>query len=655
MPTPDELKQQFDSLQARVEELLNSVAPLQEAKKKSKDEEQAAYVEYQNKVAEIRSKTSGIDEKIYEINSMARLITEEARRAERAYKLALEEQDKLDREAARLADLAVLEEKWDQLTASAPWRPNAKAYQIEGAHYLTQNRKVILADTMGLGKTLTSIVACDMVEAATRHADPQNPFLGEEQRVWNSALGQHEIKIVNGVNAPAGKRVLYFCPNSLLTNVMDEFRKWAPHRSVTYIGGATKSERQFILDFVVKPVPEWVVICNFEAWRKDLSLIQSLADLEPDVIIIDEAHNIKDIKSIAYRGIKQLIDTVKPSFVYPMTGTPILNRPQDLFAMLTLVAPDIFYDIKDFLYTFCEQDSETGYWKFQPGGMDRIARKIGKNYLRRTRETVGLQLPEKTIILHEIEVDEELYPHQAKAREQMRKHAMIMIDEREGKAITAAAMIAVFTRLRQIETWPAGIQVKDPITKEIKFSLDVKESQKIDYIIRQNPETKEWDGLIPEFIEDERGVLFSQFKEPLNVIANRLIAMGKRPVVFDGDTPKDLKDEIRRNFDRSFNEEPKWDIVLANYKVGGVGLNLTAATQMIILDEEWNPGKRDQAYDRIHRIGQESAVTIHVVRTDKTIDSWLAGIIEHKEGVVDGFNRTMDDTVEEFRRWLDGE
>lgn len=281
MPDPDELKKQFESLQAQVEELLNSIAPLQEAKKKSKDEEQAAYVEYQNKVAEIRTKNSGLDEKIYEINSMARLFTQQAREAERAYKLALEEQNKLNLEAARLAELAVLEEKWDQLTASAPWRPNAKTYQVEGAHYLTENRKVILADTMGLGKTLTSIIACDMVEAATRHADPQNPFLGEQRTVWNSALGQHEIKIVNGVEKPAGKRILYFCPNSLLTNVMDEFRKWAPHRSVTYIGGATKAERRFILDFVVKPVPEWVVICNFEAWRKDLQLIQDLADLGP--------------------------------------------------------------------------------------------------------------------------------------------------------------------------------------------------------------------------------------------------------------------------------------------------------------------------------------------------------------------------------------
>jgi hypothetical protein len=121
-------------------------------------------------------------------------------------------------------------------------------------------------------------------------------------------------------------------------------------------------------------------------------------------------------------------------------------------------------------------------------------------------------------------------------------------------------------------------------------------------------------------------------------------------------SPKHVQDEIREDFDlrhRPNREDAKWDVVLCNYRVGGVGLNLTAATQMMILDEEWNPGKRDQAYDRIHRMGQDKPVTIHVIRNGKTIDDWLADIMAAKEDLVDGFNNTMIDK-DEFKQFLEG-
>ena len=91
------------------------------------------------------------------------------------------------------------------------------------------------------------------------------------------------------------------------------------------------------------------------------------------------------------------------------------------------------------------------------------------------------------------------------------------------------------------------------------------------------------------------------------------------------------------------------DSVSQSRSLGGVGLNLTAATQMIICDEEFNPGKRDQAYDRLHRIGQTESVTIHVIRVKNSIDDWLAGIMEQKEDMVNGFNKiTNGESLQEF-------
>jgi SNF2 family DNA or RNA helicase len=181
------------------------------------------------------------------------------------------------------------------------------------------------------------------------------------------------------------------------------------------------------------------------------------------------------------------------------------------------------------------------------------------------------------------------------------------------------------------------------------LKVDIEESQKLDYIIRRKNGEDDAEGLLPEVWDEERVVIFSQFKAPLHELRDRIESWGKRAVVLDGDTPSALRDEIAMNFDAKYDQEPRWDVVLCNYKVGGVGMNMTLATQMIIVDEEWNPGKRDQAYDRIHRMGQDKPVTIHVLRAKKMvgqqeggIDTWLANIIEHKENVVEGFNEAND-------------
>ena len=463
------------------------------------------------------------------------------------------------------------------------------------------------------------------------------------------------------VERPCGRKVLYVCPATMIGNVRSEINRWSPHRSVVVLGGQTKVARRFLLD-MMKQHPEYVVVINYEASRKDNSLIDDLIDIEFDTCIIDEAHNIKDRKSKAYRDIKRLLDQSNIPFVIPMTGTPVLNKPQEFFSLLSLVDPFHFHSENYFLRDYCQQDLYTGKWKFKPGGVQSLFARFPNLFLRRTKEEAGIILPPKTVTIHEIEVDETRYPLQAEARRQMREWGSIMLDPDTGSAITAAAQIAVYTRLRQIETWPAGIEVKDK-HGDVILSLRDKynESQKIDEVIGwENGDVNEWGGLVPEVCrsvdnpDGERTVVFSQFKEPLREIARRCEKAGYVVAILDGETPESLRQEIAMDFDNKYEGTPGWgkyDLVLCNYKVGGVGLNLTAATQMIVLDEEWNPGKRDQAYDRIHRMGQDKPVTIHVLR-DKLpngggIDVWLSNIIAEKEDLVDGFHKTADSMAKE--------
>lgn len=639
MAESDDIKEQLDKITAMMSEFESKLTPLVEQQKKFDAMAQEAYQEYTNKVAHINQQKAEINGILSKSKNEINGLKQQAQILGAKYSASKQAEEEQAKAEALQEEWLLLHDKWDKLTMGAPWREWAKDHQLDGAKKITGDMKVILADVMGLGKTLTSIITCDMVQKATQFASPKYPFLGEEKQVYDYSSGGYVSKIVGGIEKPSGRKVLYICPAPMIRNVEQEFRMWAPHRSTWFVGGMSKAERNTAIDMFIRPKAEYVVIVNYEAWRKDLSLLSKLESLEFDTIIVDEAHIIKDIKSIGYRGVKQLVDNIKPPIVIPMTGTPILNRPQELYALLSIVAPDQFYHMNNFLWDYCEQDDE-GHWNFKPGGLDLISKKIGKHFLRRTKDQAGIQLPEKTVTIHRLQVDEETFPEQAKARKEMRTHAAIILDE--NKAITAPAVIALYTRLRQIETWPAGIELKDPLTKQVRLKLDVEESQKIDYIIRKGEDY--YEGLIPEVVNDERVVLFSQFKAPLREIQARCERAGIRAVVLDGDTSADIKEQIRIDFDARYTPDKanaKWDVVLCNYKVGGVGMNLTAASQMIILDEEWNPGKRDQAYDRIHRIGQEKPVTIHVIHDEETIDDWLEGIMTHKEGLVEGFNEAM--------------
>jgi len=560
---------------------------------------------------EIKRKQQEFNDSMLEMRNQKRQLENERFDVARKLKQVQADVDKVQRQldqalAAKKAEeeLAAQAEKLRLITAGAPWREWAKDHQITGAHFLSNAKRGIIADTMGLGKTLTLTATLD---------------------------------IIRGLDDNAGKRILYYSPAPVVRNVVREVRRWAPHRSVVPMGGQDKRTRRFQLETLAE-TEQFVVVVNYEASRKDNSLIDDLASLKLDTVIVDEAHNIKDMKSKAFRDIKRLIDQGNVPYVFLATGTPILNRPQELFSLLHLIDPYVFYREYTFLSDYCMQvwdDNDKPRWTFRPGGLDMLAHKIRNRYIRRDRHTAGLQLPKQTVQIHEIELDPDLYPKQYAAYSEMRDRAMIVLDPDRGKAIRPNIVLTWYLRLRQLMVWPDGIEVKDPEDGELLLKLDTQESCKIDYIINGR------DGLLPE-LEGERVAIFSQFKAPLKELERRCKDAGIRAVVLDGDTPDNLRDCIALDFDRLSNTN-EWDVVICNYRVGGIGLNFTACTQTIILDEEWNPGKRDQAYGRTDRIGQTEETTVHVLRVAKVgdrggIDSWLAGIIDHKEGMIEGFD-----------------
>lgn len=540
-------------------------------------------------------------------------------------------------------------------------------HQWVGAQFLASAERAILGDGMGLGKTITAIAALDLVNS---------------------------------------KRALVVAPADVNSNFVAEVQKWAPHRPVISIKGMTKVERNITLKGL-NMLESFVVVVNYEAWRKDFALLQRFVDLHFDVVILDEAHTIKETSSEGFKGCHEIIltDNICPrdgkaltlhagnirrcpecswsgqhfymtdesgvkelsdaekywvtksvKYLWTMTGTPILNAPHDIYAMLALIDPRNFYNKNSFLREYCLHDPYTGRWTFRPGGVESLTRRLSGRYLARTLKDTGIVLPEQKPILHELVMDPERYPNQARVIAELAKFAQFVLDS--GRAITPMAAIALITRQRQANVWPGGItiEIKDDdgnVVETFKVAEEIQESIKIDRSIE----------LIQEFVDEgKRVVLFSQFSSALAEIHARLNGSTTengnvvRSVRFDGSTPDSVKEEVKTNFNKALGEEAKWDVVLCNYKTGGVGLNLTAAEHTIILDEEWNPGKRDQAYGRTRRIGQDQETFIHLLRIPKTVDTWLANLIEQKEDMISGFDYGTQGIQEALRKAIqDGE
>jgi SNF2 family DNA or RNA helicase len=235
-------------------------------------------------------------------------------------------------------------------------------------------------------------------------------------------------------------------------------------------------------------------------------------------------------------------------------------------------------------------------------------------------------------------LDKQEYPLQHRTITQLSKAASILLDS--GQRMTVMHLIALVTRKRQANVWPGGIEMKDD-DGNVVFSVgdEVQESVKMDAVT---------ENIAKFHKEGHRQVVFSQFKTALAEMERRLKGLGYRVVRLDGDTPEALRAEIKTNFYRAKEETPKWDILLANYKTGGVGLNLTSITKTHILDEEWNPGKRDQAYARSARMGQLEETDVYVYRIPGTIDTWMSNTIYRKEKLISEFTDVVLEKEEDI-------
>lgn len=633
---------------SRKDELLDAISKIQQQMEDDKTRlkvEEEEFAPLKEQVANLFKALKQIQEQYEAADKKKREKDANIRYLGQNIKLKSAELDRLKRELGRELDTERINEEYQRQVEAfkercldAPWRAEnrtdglgAKPHQIEGAIHAAITKQILLADKRGLGKSLTSIIWFDFIEA---------------------------------------QRVIAIVPSDTMDNYIRELRLWAPHRQVLKLGKMNKLQRDFVLSSI-KNVAQYVLVLNYEAWRKDSELIPDLISLKADTLILDEAHKGKTMSTTTAQGIHDLRfgvnlecpdcggedfktyqahDIVQCKIcgwegdrlavcsiknVMPMTGTPILNKPQELFPQLRLINPENFRRESQFLQDFCYKSGNRWYWVGD--GEKNVVKKIGPRYLARDRKSAGVIIPPPTPITHLLTMDEmaESYPKQYKAYKQARDYAQIVLDPDREIAMSMPVFLTVLLRLRQVLTWPDAIELKitnaETGEKEVFAKLNVSQSIKLDKA----------EELIREITEEgDRVVLFSQFKAPLHELQNRL---GNRAVVYDGETSGYTRNLIQLDFDiKTAPKEPRWDVVLGNYKAMAEGLNLNAASHMIILDEEWNPGRQEQAYGRIDRLGQTKETMIHTIRVEDSVDTWMADLIEEKRNIVGGFEVEAD-------------
>lgn len=554
--------------------------------------------------------------------------------------------------------------EFDRITQHYQWREFAFDHQISGARRLASARRGILGDKRGLGKSLTSLVYADMLGA---------------------------------------KRVLVFAPKDVLQNFEREIKHWTPHRHVAVLGGMPKIQRDMFLGLLAQQ-EQYLILCNYEAWRRDPELLDNIKNLRADTVIIDEAHNIKEKRTSAYQGIRGIVyadnkcnicggtpEKVRNSLtgtydmrcstclhepeeigdfcsvknVLPMTGTAILNKPQDLWTLLNLVDRRLFPSEKAFLEDYCTLDYDTGRWKFRTGGEEALIAKLGPRFVKRDKKSAGIEGMPQLVIPHTIQFDKNLYPDQWAVMKQIADFGAIKMAE--DIKLDVIGILPELMRRRQAITWPQGIkiweQVKDEFTGmwrktgKVLYEAPATESIKMDKAMEIATE------IINE--EEDRLVIFSQFKEALKEFDRRFKRLGISVVRYDGDTSDYTANQAQLDFDgKTAANHPKhtscredcvnwlkdkpitlqtckgyqWQVILCHYKKGGVGLNLNAARQMIILDREWNPGKEDQAFGRIDRMDNKQDSIVHTIHVEGTIDAFMDSLIDEKSKIIDGFD-----------------
>ena len=388
--------------------------------------------------------------------------------------------------------------------------------------------------------------------------------------------------------APAGP-YLVVCPASVKRNWAREIGLVDRDASILVIDGTAP----------VAPTATWVIV-NYDILGRHR---ETLEPVRWAALVFDEAHYLKNHTSARSRIARDLTaraaaSAAQPLTVQLLTGTPLTSRPRDLFVLLQLVAHPLGRSFLGFAKRYCA--AEKGEFGWKTGGasnIDELTVQLHGVMLRRSKDAV-VALPPK-----------------------LRTWLPVPVPAGTG----AAAIKKVFGLLKgTIEDTRGAVSSKADPRKRGKLLAFITEARQALAIAKASATLDFVRGAIEQ---GEKVIVFSCFDGPIRTLAKDL---GAEAVVLTGKTPSDDRPAL---VDR-FQHDETVRVLLANIIAGGIGLNLTAATQVVFNDLDWVPTNHWQAEDRAYRIGQTRTVNVTYFVAEDTIDDFVHAVLETKAALV---------------------
>jgi SWI/SNF-related matrix-associated actin-dependent regulator 1 of chromatin subfamily A len=363
----------------------------------------------------------------------------------------------------------------------------------------------------------------------------------------------------------------------------------APTASILVLEGGNAVPERF---------PEWTIV-NYDILARHL---EALGRATWAGIVFDEAHCLKNHTSARSRVGRQLVDRAttrattggsREPAAYLLTGTPLTNRPRDLFVLLQLAGHALGRSFLSFAKRYCAAVKNAYGWKTDgASNLEELTVQLHGVMLRRSKGVV-LALPPK-----------------------LRTWLLVDVPAGTGAREIRAVVDLLLRKTDQAREGAAGpgqgqdrdrIELLALLTKARQQLAVAKAGATIDFV----------SGAVGQ---GEKVIVFSCFDEPLQTFAK---AFGKEAVLLTGRTPVKKRQAL---VDR-FQQDDGVRVFLANIVAGGVGLNLTAASQVVFNDLDWVPANHWQAEDRAYRIGQTRTVNVTYLVGDDTVDDFVQAVL----------------------------
>ena len=433
-------------------------------------------------------------------------------------------------------------------------------YQVHGALFLACRGRVVLADDMGLGKTIQAIAASELLR----------------QR--------------RGI-----QRVLVVAPASVKYQWKTEIEKFSS-QPAQVIDGSLALRRKLYAS------PAFFKLTSYELVLKD---IQDIHNMRPDLVILDEAQRIRNWATVTARTIKQL----KSRYAFVLTGTPLENKLEELYSVVEFVDGRRLGPAFRFLKEHRWEDEKGKLLGYR--GLDQIHARLSPILLRRTRQEVLSELPQRT--------DQEF--------------RVPMTQQQAGPYWEQSEILARLMHKWNRQGWLSEIDLRRITCCIQNMRMLCNSTFLFDKETNFSPKLEEFREIIRELAveENRKVVVFSEYERMTWLAGEELKKLRIGFVSLHGGVPGRKRGDLIERF----RNDPACHGFLST-DAGGVGLNLQAATAVINFEPPWNPARLEQRIGRVHRMGQTRPVQVIHLLTEGSIEERVWETLRLKKALFAG-------------------